>query len=160
MTWQVSAIICHLGAGASMAAVQHGKCVDTTMGLTPLEGLVMATRAGDVDAGVLNFLSSQLQYSPEKIDALLNKQSGLQGMCGMGDWRAISAAAIEGNEQAQLARAVFVERIRKYLGAYLVKVRPSLLPTFSYCTLLMRLLLTVPLPRPCPPLALAAGRRG
>ena len=71
----VNAILCHLGNGASMAAVQHGKCVDTTMGLTPLEGLVMGTRAGDVDAGVLSFLSTHLDYSPAQIDELLNKRS-------------------------------------------------------------------------------------
>ena len=143
-------IMCHLGNGASMAVVENGRCVDTTMGLTPLEGLVMGTRAGDVDAGVLAFLGSHLKMSAKEIDTLLNKKSGarapprrsrppwppphpsphppppppgLVGLCGTSDWRAVSAAAADGNADAQLARAVFIERVRKYLGAYLVKLK-------------------------------------
>ena len=121
----LNVIMCHLGSGASMAAVARGKCVDTTMGMTPLEGLVMGTRAGDIDAGVVSFLvSGKLGYSMAEVDTLLNKQSGLKGMAGIGssDWRVVRQAAADGDANAILARKVFVERIRKYVGAYMVKL--------------------------------------
>ena len=121
-----NAIICHLGSGASMSAVLKGKCVDTTMGLTPLEGLVMGTRAGDLDAGVLSFLSGHLGKSQSEIDTLLNKRSGLLGLSGTSDWRNVREQAQAGDQNAALARSVFIERIRKYLGAYLVKLNGEL----------------------------------
>mmetsp|Transcript_20127 Transcript_20127/g.60011 ORF Transcript_20127/g.60011 Transcript_20127/m.60011 type:complete len:1183 (+) Transcript_20127:244-3792(+) len=118
----VNAILCHLGSGASMCVVENGKSMDTTMGLTPLEGLVMGTRAGDVDAGVLSFLARQGREAAD-VDALLNKRSGLLGLSNVGsDMRAVKAAAEAGDPDAKLARDVFVERVRKYLGAYAVKL--------------------------------------
>lgn len=118
----LNAIICHLGNGASMAVVKNGKCLDTTMGLTPLEGLVMGTRAGDVDGGVLSFMAGHLGWDAHKIDTVLNKQSGLLGLCGTSDFRSVLAACEAGDEHAMLAKQVFVQRIRKYVGAYMVKL--------------------------------------
>jgi len=115
-------IVCHLGNGASMACVKGGRCIDTTMGLTPLEGLVMGTRSGDVDPGVFSHLSGQLGMTPKEVDTLLNKKSGLLGVCGMSDMRNILEAAEKGDEDASLARALFVERVCKYLGAFMVKL--------------------------------------
>lgn len=115
-------IIFHLGNGASAACVKRGACVDTTMGLTPLEGLMMGTRCGDVDAGVFSFLCRQ-GHSPEEVDAILNKRSGLLGVSGVSaDMRTVAEAASQGNQDASLARDIYVQRIRKYLGAYLVKL--------------------------------------
>ena len=117
-------IIAHLGNGASMCCVRDGKCVDTTMGLTPLEGLVMGTRCGDIDPGIVAYLQRELSYTPAQVDTLLNKQSGLLGLSGVSaDMREIKEAARRGNPDAQLARAVYIERIRKYLGSYLVKLQ-------------------------------------
>ena len=99
-----------------MCAVEHGRSIDTTMGLTPLEGLVMGTRAGDVDAGVLAYLSER-GYSTQDLDALLNKESGLKGLSGglASDMRAITKLAEQGDDDAALARSVFVERCRNCL---------------------------------------------
>ena len=120
----VNAIVCHLGSGASMCCVEHGRSIDTTMGLTPLEGLVMGTRAGDVDAGVLAYLAER-GYSTSDLDALLNKESGLKGLSGglASDMRAITKLAEQGDDDAALARSVFIERCRKYIGAYAVKLK-------------------------------------
>lgn len=116
-------ITCHLGNGSSMAAIQHGKCIDTTMGLTPLEGLVMGTRSGDVDPALHNFLASHLKMSIEQIDKMLNKQSGLQGICGDSDIRKIQDRIREKNDpRADLALDVYCHRVRKYLGAYLLEL--------------------------------------
>uniref|UniRef100_A0A7S3JS71 Probable acetate kinase n=1 Tax=Aureoumbra lagunensis TaxID=44058 RepID=A0A7S3JS71_9STRA len=119
-----SMIICHLGNGASMCCIKDGKCLDTTMGLTPLDGLMMGTRSGDIDAGLHIFLHRELGKSPAEIDTILNKQSGLIGLSGISsDMREVLAAAESGNARAILARKVYIERIRKYLGAYLIKLR-------------------------------------
>jgi acetate kinase len=107
----------HLGNGASAAAVRHGACVDTSMGLTPLEGLLMGTRCGDLDPGVVLRLL-EIGYGGEELDRLLNHQSGLAGLCGVNDMRAIRARAEAGDEAAKLARAIFCYRVRKYIGAY------------------------------------------
>jgi len=118
-----SIIVFHLGNGASAACIKAGKCLDTTMGLTPLEGLMMGTRSGDVDAGVFSFLCRELGESPDKVDAILNKKSGLLGLSGLSfDMRTVAQAAAAGDEDARLARAVYVQRVRKYLGAYLVRL--------------------------------------
>jgi len=112
------AITCHLGNGCSMAAVANGRCVDTTMGLTPLEGLVMGTRSGDIDPAIIFHLARHHGMSIDDIDTLLNKKSGLLGISGLSnDCRTLEAA--EDNERAQLALAVFCYRIRKYIGAYM-----------------------------------------
>ena len=111
-------ISCHLGNGASITAVKNGKSVDTSMGFTPLEGLVMGTRSGDIDPAVLLFLMKR-GYDEAKLDKLLNKQSGMIGLSGVSnDMRDIEKAAEEGNKNAQEALAVYAYRIRKYIGAY------------------------------------------
>ena len=123
---QVSLIICHIGNGASIAAIQNGKSVDTSMGMTPLEGLVMGTRTGDVDAGVLFHLARQAGYSIDQLDELVNQHGGLFGLAGNQDMRQIRELAASGNAAALLARDVYAYRIRKYIGAYL-----SLLPQLN-----------------------------
>lgn len=111
-------IVLHLGNGASVSAVRDGSPIDTSMGLTPLEGLVMGTRSGDIDPSVYVHLYRQAGMSPEEVDTLLNKRSGMQGLCGMSDFRDIQAAIEKGDENASLAMDVYVHRLRKYIGAY------------------------------------------
>ena len=112
-------ITCHIGNGASIAAVKDGKCVDTSMGLTPLEGLVMGTRSGDIDAGAVTFLMDKLGLDTKGISNLLNKQSGLAGVSGLSsDFRDILAAIKDGNEKARLAKEMYTYRIKKYIGQY------------------------------------------
>jgi len=112
-------ITCHLGNGVSMTAVQGGKSVDTSMGLTPLEGLVMGTRSGDVDPGILIFMLKELAYTVDDVDNVLNKKSGLLGISGIGnDMRDIESEASAGHKRSQLALDVFCYRVRKYIGAY------------------------------------------
>ncbi len=111
-------ITCHLGNGASVCAVEYGRSVETSMGMTPLEGLVMGTRSGDLDAGVLVALLRD-GYDADSLDKLLNKQSGLAGLSGCGnDMRDIEERAADGDERAQLAIHVMAHRLRKYIGAY------------------------------------------
>ncbi len=111
-------ITLHLGNGASAAAIQGGRSIDTSMGLSPLEGLVMGTRSGDVDPAVIFHLVRQAGMSLDEVDTLLNKRSGLRGLCGDNDLRTIEARAADGDETAELALEVYAYRIRKYLGAY------------------------------------------
>ena len=112
-------ITCHLGNGASVAAVKNGKSIDTSMGLTPLEGLVMGTRCGDIDPAIVPFLQEKEDLSSKEIDNIMNKESGLLGISGVSnDSRDIQEAADEGNERAQLAGDVFNYRVKKYIGAY------------------------------------------
>ncbi|MCG8529954.1 MAG: acetate kinase [Desulfovibrionales bacterium] len=111
-------IICHLGNGCSMSAVKAGKCVDTTMGITPLEGLMMGTRCGDIDPALVPFIMDRKGLSGEEVDNLMNKQSGLFGICGMSDMRDIHAAVENGDEKAKLALDMFVYRIKKYIGSF------------------------------------------
>lgn len=115
---EVNLVTCHLGNGCSMAAVKNGKCVDTTMGITPLEGLMMGTRCGDIDPALVPFMMERKGWTPAEVDNVMNKQSGLKGICGMNDMRDIHAARENGDEKAQLAFDMFVYRIRKYIGAY------------------------------------------
>jgi acetate kinase len=109
----------HLGNGCSMTAVKNGKSVDTTLGLTPLEGLVMGTRSGDVDPAIHAFLARNRGMSIDEIDAMLNKESGLKGLCGLNDMRDIHDAIAAGNERAKLALDVQTYRNKKYIGAYM-----------------------------------------
>lgn len=118
----VRSIILHLGNGASVTAVDGGKSVDTSMGLTPLQGLVMGTRSGDIDPAVLVHLNRAAGMSISELDTLLNKQSGLLGLTGMGDMRDVQDAAINGNEEAELALQVWRHRIRHYIGAYFAQL--------------------------------------
>jgi acetate kinase len=112
-------ITCHLGNGASVCAIEHGRAVDTSMGLTPLEGLVMGTRAGDLDPGLVLHLCSALGMAPQQVDKMLNKESGLLGISGLSkDMRELEAAAASGNDRAQLAISVFCYRVKKYIGSY------------------------------------------
>ena len=112
-------ITCHIGNGASIAAVKNGKCVDTSMGLTPLEGLIMGTRSGDIDAGAVTFLMDKLHLDTKGIANLLNKQSGLAGVSGgSSDFRDILKGIEEGNDRARLAKEMYTYRIKKYIGQY------------------------------------------
>lgn len=110
-------ISCHLGNGASVAAIEHGRSVETSMGMTPLEGLIMGTRAGDLDAGVILELQSH-GFDTARLDTLLNRQSGLKGLTGTEDMQAIEQRAAAGDEDCRLAIAMFAHRVRKYIGAY------------------------------------------
>ncbi|WP_442805831.1 acetate kinase [Streptomyces sp. NBC_01341] len=114
----VNVIVLHLGNGASASAVAGGRCVDTSMGLTPLEGLVMGTRSGDIDPAVTFHLQRVAGMSTDEIDVLLNKRSGLTGLCGDNDMREIRRRVDEGDERAALAFDVYIHRLKKYVGAY------------------------------------------
>lgn len=111
-------ITIHLGNGASMAALKNGKCIDTTMGLTPLEGLVMGTRCGDVDPALPFFLADHRKMSLKEIDNLLNKDSGLKGICGTNDMREVIAGKHAGETLPEIALDIYCYRIKKYIGAY------------------------------------------
>ena len=112
-------ITCHIGNGGSLAAVKNGKCMDTTMGLTPLEGIMMGTRSGDVDGGAVTFLQKKLGLSPDEMSDLLNKKSGVAGVSGVGsDMRDLEAAVAAGNERAKLATDMYNYKIKKYVGAF------------------------------------------
>ena len=112
-------ITCHIGNGASVSAVDHGKCIDTSMGLTPLEGLRMGTRTGDIDASVVLAIMKKEGKTPDEMQDLLNKKSGLLGISGLGsDMRDVENGVKEGNERAQLALDMYNYRIKKYIGAY------------------------------------------
>jgi acetate kinase len=116
---ELRVISCHLGSGTSICAIDHGRSVDTSMGFTPGEGLVMGTRAGDIDSGVLTFLQREEGFDADTLDNLLNKKSGLLGLSGVSnDMRSIEKAADEGNAQALTALKMFCYRLRKYIGAY------------------------------------------
>jgi acetate kinase len=118
MYTKLNLITVHLGNGASMAAVKNGKCVDTTMGLTPLEGLVMGTRSGDIDPALPFFLADNLNMSLKDIDRLLNKESGMKGLCGINDMREVEERAEAGDKRCITALEVYAYRIKKYIGAY------------------------------------------
>ena len=116
---QCNLITLHLGNGASAAAIRAGKSIDTSMGFTPLEGLVMGTRPGDLDAGILLYLMEEKGMSAETVDQLLNHESGLKGICHTNDMREILTQKARGNRQAELAFEIFCYRIKKYIGAYI-----------------------------------------
>ena len=111
-------ITLHLGNGASVTAIANGKSVDTSMGMTPLEGLIMGTRSGDIDPAIIFYLGRQTGLAPDEIESLLNKNSGLKGICGLNDMRAIAQSAAEGDASARLAIEMYCYRIKKYIGAY------------------------------------------
>jgi acetate kinase len=112
-------ITCHLGNGCSVAAVRGGRSVDTSMGFTPLEGLVMGTRSGDLDPAIVLHVMAREELGPQEVNALLNKHSGLLGISGVSnDMRALLEAEASGNERAKLALDVFCYRLRKYIAAY------------------------------------------
>lgn len=111
-------VTCHLGNGSSISAVDGGKCVDTSMGFTPLDGVPMGTRTGSMDPAVVTYLLNKGMTSAE-VDNLMNKKSGVQGVSGVSsDFRDLAAAAAEGNERAQLALDMFTYQVKKYIGSY------------------------------------------
>ncbi len=113
-------ITCHLGNGASMAAIDQGRVVDTSMGLTPLEGLVMGTRPGDLDPGIIPYIMKERDMTIEEVDQALNKASGVLGISGVSnDFRELAEAAEKGNKRAELAVNIFCRRVKKYIGAYI-----------------------------------------
>ncbi|MFD8529847.1 acetate/propionate family kinase [Streptosporangium canum] len=111
-------IVLHLGNGASASAVSAGRCMDTSMGMTPLEGLVMGTRSGDLDPAIVLYLGRTGGMSLEEIDALLNRRGGMLGLCGDNDMRAVQERLAAGDPDAELAFSVYCHRLRKYVGAY------------------------------------------
>lgn len=113
-------IVLHLGNGASASAVDGGRAVDTSMGLTPLEGLVMGTRSGDIDPGVIMHLRRSAGMSVDDIDTLLNRRSGLIGLSGVNDFRELQQRIDDGDGSARLAYDVYIHRLRKYIGAYMI----------------------------------------
>ena len=116
---QLRLISCHLGNGASVCAIEYGRSIETSMGMTPLEGLVMGTRSGDIDPGVLLYLMEKEGYTWEQMNQLLNKESGLKGISHAGsDMRDIEESAAQGNEECRLAIQVFAHRVKKYIGSY------------------------------------------
>ena len=116
-------ITCHLGNGASVSAIKRGKCIDTSMGFTPLEGLVMGTRSGDIDPAIVTFIREKENLAPGVMNDILNKKSGVLGISGVSsDFRDIERAAEEGNERAMLALKVFAHRVRFYIGAYIAEM--------------------------------------
>ena len=119
----VNLITCHLGNGSSISAVVGGKCYDTTMGFTPLEGLAMGTRTGDMDPAIVPFIMDKENLSTEEMSNVMNKKSGVLGISGVSsDFRDLEEAAEKGNERAQLALDIFENRVRKFIGAYLTEM--------------------------------------
>ena len=115
---ELKLITLHLGNGASATAIERGRSIDTSMGMTPAEGLVMGTRSGDVDPGLLAYVAREDGLDGEALDVLVNRQSGLLGLCGESDMRKVRALALSGSKAAQRAADIYIYRIRKYIGAY------------------------------------------
>lgn len=116
-------ITCHLGNGASVAAVENGKVVDTSMGFTPLEGLIMGTRSGDMDPAIVTFLMGKLNANVAQVNDIINKKSGVLGISGVSsDFRDIEKAAEQGNDRAKLALDTYYKRVKKYIGAYMAEM--------------------------------------
>ena len=120
---EVKVITCHIGNGGSCAAVEYGKCIDTSMGLTPIDGLVMGIRCGDIDPSVVTYLMHKLNISADEVLDILNKKSGFLGVSGVSnDCRFVEEAAYEGNERAAIAMRLFSRRVRGYIGNYLAQL--------------------------------------
>ena len=120
---ELKMITCHMGNGSSITAVDGGKSVDTSMGFTPLAGVVMGTRCGDIDPAIVKFIAEAENITVDAVDTMLNKQSGVQGISGVSsDFRDLEAAQAQGNERAALALDMFVESVRKFIGSYMVKM--------------------------------------
>ena len=116
-------ITCHLGNGASVSAIKRGVCIDTSMGFTPLEGLVMGTRSGDIDPAIVTYMREKENLDQGVANQILNKESGVLGISGVSsDFRDIEKAAEEGNERAMLALKVFAHKVRFYIGAYIAEM--------------------------------------
>jgi acetate kinase len=117
-TTSLNLITLHLGNGASAAAIRAGQCVDTSMGFTPLEGLIMGTRCGDIDPAILFYVGKEIGADMDQLESALNKESGLKGICGVNDMREIQRLAETGDTAAELATGMYSYRIKKYIGAY------------------------------------------
>jgi acetate kinase len=128
---ELNQIVLHLGNGASASAIAGGRPVDTSMGLTPMEGLVMGTRSGDIDPGVLTYLWRTAKMGVEDIESMLNRQSGVRGLGGEIDFRVLHQRIESGDETAQLAYDVYIHRLRKYIGAYLALLGSADVITFT-----------------------------
>ena len=115
---ELNLITLHLGNGASAAAIKNGISIDTSMGLTPLEGLMMGTRSGDIDPAITPYLMHQLHMTAEEVDTMFNKKSGLKGICGTNDMREVISHTEQGDEKSRLAVEMYAYRIKKYIGAY------------------------------------------
>ena len=115
---ELNLITIHLGNGSSMAAIKNGKCIDTTMGMTPLAGLVMGTRSGDLDPSVPFFLTDNMGLSPKDINRMLNQESGLKGICGTNDMREVIKKMSAGDKRAKIALDIYIYRIKKFIGSY------------------------------------------
>ncbi len=115
-------VSCHLGSGASICAIEDGKCKDTSMGLTPLQGIMMCTRCGDIDPAAVTFIGQKEGLSYKEMDTIMNKKSGMLGVCGYSDARDVSAQIAEGNPRAKLAFDMYADRIKNYIGAYTAKM--------------------------------------
>jgi acetate kinase len=116
---ETNLITIHLGNGCSMCAVKNGKCVDTSMGMTPLAGIMMGTRTGDIDPAIIGYLLEQTNMDIRELGSVLNKSSGFKGICGMNDMRDIHEQASKGNKKAKLAVEMFSYQVKKYIGAYM-----------------------------------------
>ena len=113
-----NAITAHLGNGASISAIENGKCVDTSMGLTPLEGLMMGTRCGDIDPAIVPYIQKLKNLSPDEVDTVMNKKSGVLGVCGYNDVRDVEARIEKNDAKAKLASKMYNYRLAKYIGSY------------------------------------------
>ena len=118
----VNLIICHVGSGASITAVKDGKSYDTTMGLTPLDGLMMGTRSGSIDPSIIKYMIDETGMTYDKVDNALNKESGLKGVCGFNDNRDVEKAISEGDQNARLALDMYVDRIDRYIAEYYLEL--------------------------------------
>ena len=120
---ELNLITCHLGNGASVCAIEKGKCIDTSMGLTPLEGLAMGTRCGDMDPAIVTFIMQKEGLSAAEMDNVMNKKSGVMGLSGISsDFRDLEEGFEKGNERAKIAIEVFVKRVKKYIGSYMAEL--------------------------------------
>lgn len=121
---QLKLVTCHLGNGASLAAIQNGHSIDTTMGFTPLEGLMMGTRCGSIDPGIVIHLLREEKMTPDQVDTMLNKESGLKGLSGIsGDMRSVTTAMAEGNDRAKLAFEVYIHHLCRQIGAMVASLQ-------------------------------------
>lgn len=119
---EINLIVCHVGSGASITAVKNGQSYDTTMGLTPLDGLMMGTRSGSIDPSIIKYMIDEAGMVYDEIDDILNKESGLKGVCGFNDNRDVEKAIANGDEDARLALDMYVDRINRYIAEYYLEL--------------------------------------